>query len=124
MDAKLIWLTGFVGVYWAYCLFWGFKGARDAKTSADYFLAGRSIGVWVFVLAATATSFSGWTFVGHPGKIFTDGLPYAFASFYALTIRSPVFCSSGDSGCWAKFTVISPREKCTATIMVVMPCDF
>jgi Na+/proline symporter len=24
--------------------------------------------------------------VGHPGKIFTDGLPYAFASFYALTI--------------------------------------
>ena len=86
MDAKLIWLTGFVGIYWAYCLFWGFKGARDAKTSADYFLAGRSIGVWVFVLAATATSFSGWTFVGHPGKIFTDGLPYAFASFYALTI--------------------------------------
>ncbi|MBC8346566.1 MAG: sodium:solute symporter family protein [Candidatus Marinimicrobia bacterium] len=86
MDAKLIWLIGFVGIYWAYCLFWGFKGARDAKTSADYFLAGRSIGVWVFVLAATATSFSGWTFVGHPGKIFTDGLPYAFASFYALTI--------------------------------------
>ena len=80
------WLLGFVGLYWAYCLFWGFKGARSAKTSTDYFLAGRSIGIWVFVLAATATSFSGWTFVGHPGKIFTDGLPYAFASFYALTI--------------------------------------
>ena len=80
------WLPGFVGLYWIYCLFWGFKGARSAKTSADYFLAGRSIGIWVFVLAATATSFSGWTFVGHPGKIFTDGLPYAFASFYALTI--------------------------------------
>ena len=80
------WLVGFVGLYWVYCLFWGFKGARSAKTSTDYFLAGRSIGIWVFVLAATATSFSGWTFVGHPGKIFTDGLPYAFASFYALTI--------------------------------------
>ena len=86
METKFIWLTAFVGIYWAYCLFWGFKGARTAKTSTDYFLAGRSIGVWVFVLAATATSFSGWTFVGHPGKIFTDGLPYAFASFYALTI--------------------------------------
>ena len=80
------WLSTFVALYWAYCLFWGFKGARSAKTSTDYFLAGRSIGIWVFVLAATATSFSGWTFVGHPGKIFTDGLPYAFASFYALTI--------------------------------------
>jgi len=86
MESKIYWLIGFVSVYWVYCLFWGLKGAKSAKTSADYFLAGRSIGVWVFVLAATATSFSGWTFVGHPGKIFTDGLPYAFASFYALTI--------------------------------------
>ena len=86
MDLKIIWLIAFVGIYWAYCLFWGIKGALTAKTSTDYFLAGRSISIIVFVLAATATSFSGWTFVGHPGKIFNDGLPYAFASFYALTI--------------------------------------
>ena len=86
MDPKLAWLGTFVGLYWAYCLFWGFKGARQAKTSADYFLAGRSIGLWVFVLAATATSFSGWTFVGHPGLIFRDGFQYAYASFYTITI--------------------------------------
>ena len=86
MESKIYWLFAFVGIYWAYCIFWGIKGARTAKTSADYFVAGRSLGMWVFVLAATATSFSGWTFVGHPGKILTDGLPYAFASFYALTI--------------------------------------
>jgi Na+/proline symporter len=86
MESKIYWLFAFVGLYWAYCIFWGIKGARTAKTSADYFVAGRSLGLWVFVLAATATSFSGWTFVGHPGKILTDGLPYAFASFYALTI--------------------------------------
>jgi Na+/proline symporter len=86
LEAKLYWLFGFVGLYWAYCLFWGIKGAIRSKTSADYFVAGRSIGVWVFVLAATATSFSGWTFVGHPGLILQEGLPYAFASFYALTI--------------------------------------
>ena len=86
MDIKIYWLLAFVGLYWSYCIFWGIKGALTAKTSEDYFVAGRSIGTWVFVLAATATSFSGWTFVGHPGKILTDGLPYAFASFYALTI--------------------------------------
>jgi Na+/proline symporter len=40
----------------------------------------------VFVLAATATSFSGWTFVGHPATLFKSGLAYAFASFYAITI--------------------------------------
>jgi Na+/proline symporter len=38
------------------------------------------------VLAATATSFSGWTFVGHPALIWRDGIPYGYASFYVLTI--------------------------------------
>ena len=83
---KLVWLLVFTVGYWSYCVFWGIKGARRAKTAADYFIAGRGIGLWVFVLAATATSFSGWTFVGHPGTIYKVGLPYAFASFYAITI--------------------------------------
>src|ERR687892_1145888 len=42
--------------------------------------------VWLFVLAATATSFSGWTFMGHPGLLYRDGFQYAYASFYAITI--------------------------------------
>ena len=37
-------------------------------------------------MAATAASFSGWTFIGHPVLIWRDGLSYAFASFYVLTI--------------------------------------
>jgi Na+/proline symporter len=57
-----------------------------AKTATDYFVAGRRLGLWVFVLAATATSFSGWTFMGHPGLIYRDGFQYAYASFYAITI--------------------------------------
>ncbi|MDB9972038.1 sodium:solute symporter family protein [Alphaproteobacteria bacterium] len=86
MDAKVIWLLVFVGLYWSYCVFWGVKGHLQAKTASDYFLAGRGISVWVFILAATATSFSGWTFMGHPGLIYRDGFPYAYASFYAITI--------------------------------------
>ncbi|MGD8407513.1 MAG: sodium:solute symporter family protein [Thiohalophilus sp.] len=58
----------------------------SAKTASDYFIAGRSISLWVFVLAATATSFSGWTFMGHPGLLYRDGFQYAYASFYAITI--------------------------------------
>jgi Na+/proline symporter len=61
MDAKIVWL--FI-----------------------YFIAGRKISLWVFVLAATATSFSGWTFMGHPGLLYRDGFQYAYASFYAITI--------------------------------------
>ena len=57
-----------------------------AKSASDYFVAGRRLSLWVFVLAATATSFSGWTFMGHPGLIYRDGFQYAYASFYAITI--------------------------------------
>ena len=86
MDAKMVWLFIFVALYWGYCIFWGIKGAMTAKTASDYFIAGRSISLWVFVLAATATSFSGWTFMGHPGLLYRDGFQYAYASFYAITI--------------------------------------
>jgi SSS family solute:Na+ symporter len=86
MDAKTTWLFVFVALYWSYCIFWGIKGALTAKTASDYFIAGRKISLWVFVLAATATSFSGWTFMGHPGLLYRDGFQYAYASFYAITI--------------------------------------
>src|SRR6056297_1683891 len=86
MDPKITWLFIFVALYWSYCIFWGIKGAMTAKTASDYFIAGRRISLWVFVLAATATSFSGWTFMGHPGLIYRDGFQYAYASFYTITI--------------------------------------
>ncbi len=86
LEAKVLWLFVFVALYWSYCIYWGIKGAKQSKTAGDYFIAGRSISIWVFVLAATATSFSGWTFMGHPGLIYRDGFPYAYASFYAITI--------------------------------------
>ena len=86
MDKAVFWVWFGVVLYWVYCIFWGVKGFRNTKTAADYFIAGRQLPLWVFVLAATATSFSGWTFIGHPGTIFKAGLAYAFASFYAITI--------------------------------------
>jgi SSS family solute:Na+ symporter len=86
MEPSVVWLFIFVALYWAYCIFWGIKGALSAKTASDYFIAGRGISIFVFVLAATATSFSGWTFIGHPGLEYRDGFPYAYASFYAITI--------------------------------------
>jgi len=86
LSAKVIWLFSFVAIYWAYCIYWGIKSSRMAKTASDYFIAGRQISMWVFILAATATSFSGWTFMGHPGLVYRDGFQYAYASFYAITI--------------------------------------
>jgi Na+/proline symporter len=75
-----------LGLYIIYCFYWGLKGYFSEKTSAGYAIAGRSIPFIAFLMAATAASFSGWTFIGHPGLIWRDGLAYAFASFYVLTI--------------------------------------
>ena len=86
MASHVYWLFFFVFCYWTYCITIGVRGYLSAKSGTDYFIAGRKLNIWVFVLAATATSFSGWTFVGHPALIWRDGLPYGYASFYVLTI--------------------------------------
>ncbi|MEA3280512.1 MAG: sodium:solute symporter family protein [Thermodesulfobacteriota bacterium] len=82
----ITWVYIMLGIYITYCFYWGFRGYYTEKTSAGYAIAGRSIPFIAFLLAATAASFSGWTFIGHPGLIWRDGLAYAFASFYVLTI--------------------------------------
>ncbi len=80
------WVWTLVILYWLYCIYWGIRGAIVSKTASGYMIGGRQIPMIIFILAATATSFSGWTFIGHPGLIWRDGLAYAFASFYVLTI--------------------------------------
>ena len=75
-----------LGIYIVYCFYWGLRGYFTEKTSSGYAIAGRSIPFFAFLLASTAASFSGWTFVSHPGAIYLSGLAYAFASFYVLTI--------------------------------------
>ena len=83
---KIAWIFGGMILYWLYCIIWGIAGARRAHTATDYFLAGGQLSALLFTLVATATCFSGWTFIGHPGLTYTDGWQYAYASFYALTI--------------------------------------
>ncbi len=86
VTPKIAWIFGCMILYWAYCIVWGIVGARRARTASDYFLAGNRLSPLLFTLAATATCFSGWTFIGHPGLTYTEGWQYAYASFYALTI--------------------------------------
>jgi Na+/proline symporter len=75
-----------LGIYVVYSFWEGMKGFFAEKTSAGYAIGGRSVPFIAFLMAATAASFSGWTYIGHPGLIWRDGLSYAFASFYVLTI--------------------------------------
>ena len=86
MSAKIAWLFAFVVLYWGYCLFWGARCGARARTVGAYFVAERRLSPWLFVVAATATSFGGWVFIGHPGLIYRDGLSYGSAAFYAIVV--------------------------------------
>ncbi len=80
------WVYIMLGLYIAYCVYVGLKGYFTTKTSADYAVAGRSIPFIAFLMAASAASFSGWTFIGHPGAIWAAGLVYAFCSMFVVVI--------------------------------------
>lgn len=80
------WVYILLGLYMIYAFYEGMKGYFKEKTAAGYAIGGRSVPFIAFLMAATAASFSGWTFIGHPGLIWRDGLAYAFASFYVITI--------------------------------------
>jgi solute:Na+ symporter, SSS family len=85
METKIVWLCVFAALYWACCIHVGIKGAMAARTASDYFIGGRRISLWVFVLAVTATLFSGLTVIGYPGLNYSE-LPYAYPSFYAIAV--------------------------------------
>jgi len=111
LSAKLTWLFVFVGLYWGYCLLAGLSGAHAAKTASDFFIAGRRLSLWIFILAATATSFSGWTFMGHPGLVFRDGFSYAYAAFYTITIPlTGVFFLKRQWMLGKRFGYVTPGE--------------
>jgi Na+/proline symporter len=82
----ITWVYIMLGIYVIYAFWQGLQGFFQTKTSAGYAIGGRSVPFIAFLMAATAASFSGWTFIGHPGLIWRDGIAYAFASFYVLTI--------------------------------------
>lgn len=86
MTEALAWLFVFFSLYGAYCAFWGATSARMTRTAGDFFLADRQIPAWVFVLAATVTSLTGWASISLPAIFFQDGFPSASLALCAVTI--------------------------------------
>ena len=68
-----------VGIaYFAACACIGWLAARRTKSAEDFFLAGRSVGLLPFAIAAMATTLSGFSFIGGPGLVYTVGLTAIF----------------------------------------------
>ena len=58
-----------VGLYMLLCIGVGIWALRRTKSSHDFFMAGRNLGVMVTAFAVFSTTLSGFGFVGGPGSV-------------------------------------------------------
>jgi Na+/proline symporter len=86
MTESLVWLVAVVALYGLYCLLWGVSSARLAQGPQDFFLAGRRVPAWIFVLFATGGSFGGWAMMGYPALVMRDGFQFAQLGLVAVTV--------------------------------------
>ncbi|MBO6484612.1 MAG: hypothetical protein HVK32_02630 [Pelagibacteraceae bacterium] len=86
MPVKFYSLIIFIGLFWFYCLYWAFKNQKRITTPVDFFIYGRQLPGWVFIIVATGTIFSGWIFFVHPSLIFMNGMPYSMTSLCVIGI--------------------------------------
>ncbi len=64
---------GFYMIGVALLAWWSARIRRSEAFVSEYFLGGRSLGVWALALTFAATAASGGTFVGFPALIYTHG---------------------------------------------------
>lgn len=90
-------MIGIVVVYMIVSVAVGLWAARRAASSRDFYVSDRSVGPWVVAFSTTATTASGFFFLGLPGQAYTIGyqaliaLPVnamlAFVVAYALLAK-------------------------------------
>ncbi|NND99539.1 MAG: sodium/proline symporter, partial [Pirellulaceae bacterium] len=63
-----------VAIYMAMCIGVGLWALRRTKSTKDFFMAGRDLGVMVTALAVFSSTLSGFGFVGGPGLVYRMGI--------------------------------------------------
>ena len=59
--------------YMAMCIGIGIWAMRRTKSTQDFFMAGRHLGILVASVAVFSSTMSGWGFVGGPGLVYKMG---------------------------------------------------
>ncbi len=100
-------VLGSVGLYMVMCIGVGIWAMRRTKSSKDFFMAGRDLGVMVTALAVFSSTLSGFGFVGGPGLIYRMGMSSFWMvvcsvigysmSFFVLAKRIRLFAELRDS---------------------------
>ena len=66
-------ILGCIGVYMLLCVGVGIWALRRTKTTRDFFVAGRRLGILVTSIAIFSSLISGFAFVGGPGLVYRLG---------------------------------------------------
>jgi Na+/proline symporter len=67
-------LLASLALYMAMCLGVGWWALRRTRSTRDFFMAGRELGVWLAGIAIFSSTMSGFGFVGGPGLVYALGL--------------------------------------------------
>lgn len=97
----------FVGLYMLLCILVGVWALRRTKSTHDFFMAGRDLGITVTAFAVFSSTLSGFGFVGGPGLVYKMGMSSVWMvvvalmgfniSFFLLGKRMRLFAELGNS---------------------------
>jgi SSS family transporter len=95
-----------VALYMATCIGFGIWALRRTNSARDFFMAGRSLGVFVTAMAVFTSTLSGFAFVGGPGLVYAMGMSSVWIvisstigfsiSFFLLAKRLRLFAQARD----------------------------
>lgn len=86
MSGKIYSLIFFIGLFWFFCLYVGFKNEKKIVSPVDFFLFGRQLPGWSYAAIFTSTIFALWIFFIHPSLIFLNGFPFAVTSLFVIAL--------------------------------------
>jgi Na+/proline symporter len=101
-------IIAFAAFYFVVVAIIGAWATRRTRTAADFFVAGKGIGLLALTLSAMSATLSGFAFIGGPGLVYTVGLG-------AMFLLLPASITS-SMGAW----VLAKRMRLLAEVRPVM----
>ena len=120
-------ILGFVGGYMVLCVLIGIWALRRTKSTHDFFMAGRDLGIMVTAFAVFSSTMSGFGFVGGPGLVYRMGMSSIWMiacaimgfnlAFFLLGKRLRMLAELGD--CISLPDVVALRYRNNSTRILI-----
>lgn len=118
-----------VALYMLLCIGVGIWALRRTKSTHDFFMAGRDLGVMVTAFAVFSSTLSGFGFVGGPGLVYKLGMSSVWMfvciimgyniSFYLLAKRMRLLAELGDSISLPDVVALRYSSKTTSCLVAI-----